>query len=151
MIYAIDAEFIDTPTCSALISFAIVRADGKHLYFEFDYPVSEMTEWLNANVVPKLTGQPKHSFADAALEILQFIDPYEPVEIWGYYAAYDWYWLCRLFGGFMGLPRHWPHRPRELADHVASLNVHPSFEHNCLYDALATLHLASKLRNARAV
>lgn len=42
--YAIDTddtEFIDTPTCSALISLAIADEIGESLYFEFDYPQHE--------------------------------------------------------------------------------------------------------------
>lgn len=105
MKYVVDSEFIDTPECSALISLAIVREDGESLYYEFDYPESKLTPWLRENVVPHLTGC-RASFEVAAGEIAQFIGDDKP-EFWCYFGAYDWYWFCRLFGGFMELPEHW--------------------------------------------
>lgn len=51
MRYAIDTEFIDTPSCSALISLAIVREDMVASYFEFSCPSEELTPWLKENVV----------------------------------------------------------------------------------------------------
>lgn len=46
MKYALDTEFIDTPTCSALISLGIVDESCHGLYFEFVYPVHEISPWL---------------------------------------------------------------------------------------------------------
>lgn len=103
MKYIIDTEFIDTPTCSALISLAIVREDGEYRYFEFDYPESEMTPWLRENVVPHLTGERTFPASYAAHKIEEFIGDDKP-EFWAYYGAYDWYWFCRLWGGFMSMP-----------------------------------------------
>jgi len=101
MKYAIDCEFIDTPYCSALISLAIVNERMESRYFEFEYPEQFLTDWLQKNVVPNLTGH-KTSFAEAAKQIEKFLEP--NAEFWCYYGAYDWYWFCRLWGGFMAMP-----------------------------------------------
>jgi hypothetical protein len=84
--YAIDCEFIDTPTCSHLLSLGIAAADGRDLYFEFDYPEAEMTPWLKQHVLPHL-GQPHVTFEMAAQRIESFIGPEVP-EFWCYYGAY---------------------------------------------------------------
>jgi hypothetical protein len=124
MRYAIDTEFIDTPTCSALISLGIVREDGEWRYFEFDYPKHEITHWLAENVVPQL-GQPHMTFAEAAKEITVFVGP-NP-EFWCYYGAYDWYWFCR-----------WPMLFHDYA-HVRTGIQTEGEEHNALVDARALM------------
>jgi hypothetical protein len=148
MKYIIDTEFIDTPTCSALISLAIVREDGAHRYFEFDYPKSELTPWLRENVVPHLTMphmDPPTWPHEAARAIEDFIGDDKP-EFWAYYGAYDWYWFCRLWGGFMSMPdKGWPiffHEFREIQDGVPDV---AGAGHNALNDARSILH-AMKLR-----
>jgi hypothetical protein len=142
--YIIDTEFIDTPDASELISVAIVREDGAHLYFEFDYPDNELTPWLRENVVPHLTGK-RTSFQLAARRIEDFISDDIP-EFWAYYGAYDWYWFCRLWGGFMSMPQpHWPMLYREFAYHQQGVPDVAGAEHNALNDCRSILH-AMKLR-----
>jgi hypothetical protein len=148
MKYIIDTEFIDTPTCSALISLAIVREDGAHRYFEFDYPKSELTPWLRENVVPHLTMphmDPPYFFEEAARKIEDFIGDDVP-EFWAYYGAYDWYWFCRLWGGFMSMPQgRWPMLYREFAMIQQGVPDVAGAEHNALNDCRSILH-AMKLR-----
>lgn len=147
MKYIIDTEFIDTPTCSALISLAIVRQDGAHRYFEFDYPKNELTPWLRKNVVPHLTMpymEPPTSFVEAAADIQAFVGNSNP-EFWCYYGAYDWYWFCRLWGGFMDMPTKWPCRFKEFADIQDGVPDVAGAGHNALNDCRSVLH-AMKLR-----
>jgi len=144
--YAIDAEFIDTPTCSALISFAIVREDGAHRYFEFDYPAHEITPWLLENVLPQL-GTSRTTFSLAAHSIQGFIGSDSP-EFWCYYGAYDWYWFCRLWGGFMNMPKGWPILFKEFAEiKTGILNV-AGEEHHALNDARSLM--AAMIEHGRA-
>lgn len=138
MKYSIDCEFIDTPDCSALISIAVVRDDYTFRYFEFDFPRDQLTDWLNKNVVPHLDGT-KTTFAEAAKSIKEFVGDDARPEFWCYYGAYDWYWFCRLFGGFISMPPHWPHRFRELADYHQGIPNNHGPEHNALADALSQL------------
>jgi hypothetical protein len=142
--YIIDTEFIDTPTASALISLAILRADGAYLYFEFDYPKHELTDWINKNVVPHLVGKTCVTFAQAAAQIREFIGDDKP-EFWCYYGAYDWYWFCRLFGGFMLMPDGWPMLFREFAYIQQGVPDVAGAEHNALNDCRSIL-VAMKAR-----
>lgn len=136
MKYAIDTEFIDTPTCSALISLAIVGEDDRSLYFEFDHPPDEINAWLKANVVPHL-GIPHVSFQEAAQRIRMFVD--RQPEFWAYYGAYDWYWFCRLFGGFMEMPPNWPHLFNELAHLRQDIPNVSGAEHHALNDVRSVM------------
>jgi len=150
MKYIIDTEFIDTPDASELISLAIVREDGAHLYFEFDYADSDLTPWLRENVVPHLTG--KRTFQSyAARQIQEFIGDDKP-EFWAYYGAYDWYWFCRLWGGFMSMPQDkgWPMLYREFAYIQQGVPDVAGAEHNALNDCRSILH-AMKLRGMVAL
>ena len=149
MKYIIDSEFIDTPTCSALISLAIIREDGAHRYFEFDFPDGEVTPWLRENVLPHLTMrfmEPPTTFAEAAASIQRFIGDDRP-EYWCYYGAYDWYWFCRLWGGFMDMPqgKGWPILYNEFAWIQQGVPDIAGAEHNALNDCRSILH-AMKLR-----
>jgi hypothetical protein len=146
MKYAIDTEFIDTPTCSALISLALVSENDESLYFEFDYPEREITPWLRQNVTPHLSGH-RTTFQDAAHQIRLMIPNHRAVQFWCYYGAYDWYWFCRLWGGFMDMPDQWPNLFHEFAyiDHRVP-NVYGA-EHNALNDA-RSLMVALKRRAA---
>jgi hypothetical protein len=144
MKYVIDTEFIDTPSCSALISLAIVCEKGPSRYFEFEYPRNEITPWLAANVVPHLRGDPHSTFAGAAEAIQAFIGDDQP-EFWCYYGAYDWYWFCRLWGGFMQMPQRWPHLFREFAYVQQGVPDVAGAEHNALNDCRSILE-AMKLK-----
>lgn|SRR5690606_34343022 len=138
MKYVLDTEFIDTPTCSALISLAVLREDGEWRYFEFDYPKEELTPWLLENVVPHLTMEPPTTFAEAASDIAAFVGRDVP-EFWCYYGAYDWYWFCRLWGGFLQMPKHWPHLFREFAYVQQGVPNIAGAEHNALNDCRSIL------------
>jgi hypothetical protein len=141
MKYAIDTEFLDTPTCSALISLGIVDETLHGLYFEFDYPADQITPWLAQNVVPHLNGS-RVTFEQAAKEIRAFVKG--TPEFWLYYGAYDWYWFCRLFGGFMAMPEKWPNLYRELAYLQQGLPNVAGAEHNALNDAISTMVAVQK-------
>jgi 3' exoribonuclease, RNase T-like len=151
MKYALDTEFIDTPTCSTLISLALVAEDERSLYLEFDYPQDEISPWLQLHVVPLLTG--KHvTFEQAARSIRRFVGggKSDRPEFWAYYAAHDWYWFCRVFGGIMELPEHYPHLCKDFAYLQQRVPNLYGPEHHALNDALS-LMAAMKLKNvARA-
>jgi hypothetical protein len=138
--YIIDSEFIDTPTCSQLISLAILREDGESRYFEFPHSDSELTPWLRENVVPHLTQRwTPSTFEDAAAAIEEFIGSHKP-EFWAYYGAYDWVALCQLFGALIEIPKGWPYYCRDIKQFCDSLG-NPKLpeqgkgEHNALADA----------------
>lgn len=133
MKYALDTEFIDTPECSALISLALVCEDGREAYWEFDYPKEHLTPWLVENVVPHLGLADKSTFKSAAKEIYSFTKNTR-VETWAYYGAYDFYWLCRIFGGLMELPVEFERYFHEYAE-FGGLPQTSGPQHFALYDA----------------
>lgn len=143
MRYAIDCEFIDIPSCSALISLGVFCEDGRAAYFEFDYPQNQVTPWLRENVIPHLTGTRWEPSA-AAERLIDFIGDDKP-EFWCYYGAYDWYWFCRLFGGLFSLPDAWPDRYRELADYVNGKPQAEGAQHNALADAKGIMAVVQAL------
>lgn len=137
MKYVIDTEFIDTPAYSELISLAILREDGTGLYYEFEHPSGALTPWLLQNVVPHLSGTHTQKIV-AAQQIQAFIGGDLP-EFWCYYGAYDWYWFCRLFGGFMEMPKHWPMRYQEFLDIQNGVPDVSGAAHNAMNDCRSIL------------
>jgi hypothetical protein len=67
-------------------------------------------------------------------------DDYAEVEIWGYYADYDWVVFCQLFGTMMDLPKGFPMYCRDIKQECDRLG-NPRLpeqgdgEHNALEDA----------------
>ncbi len=150
MLFTLDTEFIDTPTHSELISLAVVSGTG-YRYFEFDYPEKALTPWLREHVVPQLT-QDKTTFGDAAAELRSFIPARGPIEFWALCGGYDWYWLCRLFGGFMNLPETWPLAFHELGFYTTSVPVLAGFmPHHALHDAQAAFECVVLLQKQKRI
>lgn len=141
MHYAFDTEFIDTPSCSALISLGIAAEDSRNLYMEFDFDRSELTPWLKDHVVPHLTNEVVN-LPYAVKAITEFCNPklYGAPQFWAYYGAYDWYHLARVFGGLRNLPRGFPYRYREAAELIQGIPAVAGAEHNAINDAVSLLH-----------
>lgn len=148
MKFALDTEFIDTPTASECISLALVAADGRELYIEFPYTESEITPWLAKNVVPMLKLD-KISFKQGAQVIRDFVggSKFDQPEFWAYYASYDWYWFSRVFGGFMEFPDFYPMLVRDFAYLQQGVPNISGPEHFALNDARSLMH-AMKLKGA---
>lgn len=131
MRYYLDTEFLDDAVIRTveLISLALVCEDGRELYLvnsEFDR--SRADDWLNANVMPQLpkcvcpgSGTLDHlghtnpdclwrtraQMRDAVAAFI-LVEPKEEIEIWAYFASYDWLCLVQLFGKMIELPKHFP-------------------------------------------
>ena len=133
---AFDTEFIDTPSASQLISIGFEREDGATLYLETQYDPANLTPWLREHVVPLLSDE-RVSMVSAARYIRDFVgeSKYDPPEFWAYYGAYDWYWLCRIFGGMLNMPQSWPHLFREFAWYQRGVPDLFGPEHHALNDA----------------
>jgi hypothetical protein len=71
----------------------------------------------------------------AATAVRAFVGRDRKPDFWCHYGAYDWYWFCRLFGGFMQMPPHWPHRFEEFACLQQEVTAVAGAEHNALNDA----------------
>lgn len=102
-----DTEFIDSITTTQLVSLGAVREDGAEFYAEakgVDW--SRADRWVMLNVSPYLSG-PQLELPDLRGAFYNFAA--SATEFWAWYGAYDWMLVCQLFGGFMQLPRMWPH------------------------------------------
>lgn len=156
-----------------LISIGIYREDGKSLYLisnEYDY--KDASEWVKKNVIApmyvdtvhgdprnhisvdnfhRVFGKTKNAIAGAILDFFGcgYEDGswYAPagVEVYGYYADYDWVLFCSLFGTMMDLPNGFPMYCRDLKQMMDDSNLQsdwkkrvcpdPEGEHNALVDA----------------
>lgn len=124
-----------------LISIGIVAEDGREYYAisnEFNPRFAD--KWVNDNVIAKLPpdlslwntsssgGVLRKSNKQIASEIKRFMG-YSPewtdfgstelstdkdIEIWAYYADYDWVLFCSLFGRMIDLPNGMPMYCRDL-------------------------------------
>jgi len=150
MIYTIDTEFVDTIHTSELISLAIVNETMDTRYFEFDFDDKTLTPWLQENVIPHLSGV-RTTFFDAAEELISFVWNPQQAEFWAYYGAYDWYWLCRIFGGMMSVPEGWPRGYNELAYYTDYLPAVAGPEHHAENDAVSTMKRFKELRRSGLV
>lgn len=144
MRYAIDTEFIDTPTCSALISLALVSWDGRELYLEFDYPEPEITPWLRNNVIPHLSAE-RTGMPLASQMIREFVGghKFDKPEFWAYFASHDWYWFCRVFGGMTEVPEFYPMIVRDF-QRVGPVPTIYGPEHHALADAKSLMSQMKK-------
>lgn len=124
-----------------LISLGLVHAfdEAKDYYVELDdVDAVTLDPWLQANVVPHLSG-PRKSREVIRGEIQTLFDA-RPVRVWAYYGAYDWTLFCELMGGFQAMPRGVDKCFHELRDIRRKLPVglvppKPENAHNALADA----------------
>ena len=125
-----------------LISIGIVREDGKGLYLiSSEYKHKDANMWVKENVIlpmykDTVHGDARNRFSahtfhkyfgynnsDIKETILEFFGCWrdqhfyrapEGIEVYGYYADYDWVLFCSLFGRMMDLPKGFPMYCRDL-------------------------------------
>lgn len=159
-----DFEFLEDGKTIAPISVGMVAEDGREYYAVFrDAPWKRIAKhpWLMANVVPHLP-QPHGDwilnmptswlidFRNPAVkkrdriadDIRAFLTASEPVDLWGYYAAYDHVCLAQLFGPMVNRPDPMPMFTHDLMQLIgpldlteADLPAPPTDLHNALADA----------------
>lgn len=119
-----DWEFLEDGVTIKPISVGMVREDGAELYRVFtDAPWYEIGqhEWLSANVVPHLDAT-RFNVADRntiRYDVEQFLldavtKSDKPLELWGWYSAYDHVCLAQLFGRMIDLPSWCPQLTKDL-------------------------------------
>lgn len=145
-----------------LISIGIVREDGKEYYAISDeFHTKDADQWVKDNIIEKLPKKrvnfsdqggdtpriKSESFlyksnANIADEVRLFFGCYEDslfwrappeIEVYGYYADYDWVLFCSLFGRMIDLPKGFPMYCRDLKqimdEKVASFTNSDFFTH----------------------
>ncbi len=119
MRFFLDTEFVEDGQTIMPISLALVREDDRELYLEFDFDEDKAVrhDFVRENVLPHLAGQERYTREQAAERIQHFLGlgPKHPaesrpknIEIWAYFADYDWVLFCQIFGTMQDLPEHCP-------------------------------------------
>jgi len=160
-----------------LISIGVVCEDGRSYYaISTDFKAKDASDWVKKNVIAKLPDR-YASFSDPGTsprsrkeamqwkptkvivtELLDFFGCWRDqhfwrapkgIEVYGYYADYDWVLFCSLLGTMMDLPKQFPMYCRDLKqmfDEKFDLSMHEVIkgamyypkqqdEHNALADA----------------
>lgn len=119
-----------------LISIGIYREDGKSYHcLSSEYRFKDASDWVRENVIApiyiqgvhgdgrnhfntknfhKYYGKKNSVIADEVREFFgcwrdqHFWRAPEEIEVYGYYADYDWVLLCSLFGRMIDLPKGFP-------------------------------------------
>lgn len=118
MKYFLDTEFVEDGETIMPISLALVRQDGGELYLEFTFDEDKAAahDFVRENVLPHLAGQEQHTRGEVARRISMFMglgprghaESRTSIEVWAYFASYDWVLFCQVFGTMMGLPEGCP-------------------------------------------
>ena len=182
--YFLDTEFIEgfhKPLFGKkrhhidLISIGIYCEDGRTLYkISSEYDYKDADKWVQENVILKAykhavhgdgrnvyTAQNFHKmfgFPNGYIRglLLDFfaIDK-TPIEIFGYFADYDWVLFCSLFGRMIDLPKGFPMYCIDLKQMMQERGLtsewkrqvcpDPQDEHNALSDAKWNYRLYNKI------
>ena len=156
-----------------LISIGIMAEDGREYYaISNEFNPKDADNWVKENVISKLPSKyanpsdpsiSPRSKAEAMLwksneqiklEILEFFGCWrdqlfyrapEGIEVYGYYADYDWVLFCSLFGRMIDLPKGFPMYCKDLKQMMDEKGLSkdwkqlncpdPVGEHNALVDA----------------
>ncbi len=125
-----------------LISIGIVREDLIGYYaISTDFNPRDANPWVKEHVLSKLPSRTSplwKSNREIRADLLNFFrctpvgNPIEEkwkapkdIEIWGYYADYDWVLFCSLFGRMIDLPEEFPMYCRDLKQMMDEKAVEP--------------------------
>lgn len=108
-----DTEFMEAPGSLELLSIGVVSEDGREFYAENEEAdVACANPWVCEHVLAHLNapGVLRLRPNGIARHLRAFLNPQQedPVELWGYYSAYDHVILCWLFGAMVDLPPGMP-------------------------------------------
>jgi len=116
MKYFIDSEFYEDGKTIDLISIGVVTEDGREFYaVNKQARLDRVSPWVRDNVLKHLPSYDDQAWmhrVDIADRLRRVLfnpkNTEDTVEVWGYYADYDWVLLCQLYGTMMDLPKHFP-------------------------------------------
>jgi hypothetical protein len=157
--FFIDTEFYEDGETIDLISIGVVSSDGQEFYaVNRNAKLHLVSSWVRHHVLPSLppygdaAWMPREAIRD---RLATFIPTDRNVELWAYYADYDWVALCQLYGTMMGLPNHFPKYCLDLKQlsYMLGNPRHPpqlAGEHNALADARWNRELFDFLRHYEA-
>lgn len=179
----LDMEFTGLHQNTTLVSLGLVMEDGRKFYAEFmDYDKNQVDDFVQEHVINHLW---KHNVPDELTEeraqgrfhyyvcnrpaatryLMDFLEEYDFVEIWGDTLAYDWMLFCNLFQTALLLPKKIYYIPFDIATLFYAKGIDPDItreefagvtepwesKHNSLWDAYVIMHCHAKLTNAEVV
>ena len=152
-----DTEFMEEPGFLELISIGIVNEAGDCVFYACNWGANLdlANEWVKQNVLPQLPPRPGYEELNSEEydgpwmmdyrireKLLEYFSPSkdDPIELWGYYSAYDHVLLCWLFGSMVDLPEGMPMYTMDINQYAHSLGdiqlpSQMDGEHNALEDA----------------
>lgn len=144
-----DTEFTGLHANTTLISIGMIAEDGRELYCVLnDYDRSQIDGWLKENVIKNLHGTSRISTSELSEAIIEFIEPYDTVEIWSDCLAYDWVLFNNIFGHAFNIPEKIYYIPFDICTLFKIKGIDPdinreefanmtdnSNKHNALWDA----------------
>lgn len=148
------------PCDITVLSLGAVAENGRKFYQVFDPKDADINPWVRENVIPNLNieeGEVDNQYPNYALPkhlaTLKFDawlrDLGADIQFVGYYCAYDWVLLCRLYGSMMDLPQYIKMNPIDLKGFVDFMGLRYEFEdvpgHNALRDAEGIMRDYKKL------
>lgn len=128
-----DTEFTGLHQYTTLLSIGIVSECGKTFYAEFtDYDPLQIDEWLQENVISKLTlihdksnhfGKNRNNECRKAcgdksfvrIELESWLSQFESVEMWSDCLSYDWVLFNQIFGHAFNIPKNVYYIPFDLS------------------------------------
>lgn len=155
-----DFEFVESPEYNDVmpISFGITNIDGTrelYLEFQFDEERAQKHDFVREVVLPLLEERPEDrlTIQQAADAIKDHFYGDQHVTLWAFFASYDFYLLCRCFGGMLNLPPMLPHAVMDLRQLMIHTSFNPAWapkkhktrQHHALVDARWDRDLGLKL------
>ena len=176
--FFLDSEFTGLNQDTKLISLALVSESDTYFYAEFkDTNLNELSSWHKKNVLPHLylfqQQTPSYTNEKEGLQLrdtqhsikialMDWLSPFDQIEIWADGLAYDWVLFCELFNGALNLPKNIFYLPFDLTTALKMKGYHPDVsrrtliedwldknpgpQHNALYDAMIIRQVAEKLQ-----
>jgi hypothetical protein len=149
--YFFDTEFMEDGSTIELVSIGMVSEDGRsELYcVNGEANFSKASPWVRTHVLrhlPKMADRAWKTKAEIRRAVLEFMyggtqPPRPALELWAYYASYDWVVFCQLFGTMMDVPPALPEHCMAVKQYAVMLGspklplVDQSTVHNALVDA----------------
>lgn len=122
-----DTEFTGLHQNTTLISIGLISEYGQTFYAELtDYDQTQVDEWLETNVISKLTltkptgtelfrlsyqsGKTNPTFcgglSDLKNELALWLNQFEKAEMWSDCLSYDWVLFNQIFGHAFSIPKN---------------------------------------------
>lgn len=119
-----DTEFTGLRQSTTLVSIGLIAETGEKFYAEFtDYDKTQVDEWVQKNVIDKLTLQHEDrklvklfgigktdtvvGTNDEIAEYLEvWLHQFSKIEMWSDCLSYDWVLFCNIFGHAFKIPNN---------------------------------------------